>query len=1035
MRGGRLLALALVTAWCAGALLPSLALPARAAAGMPTVVEARSLTAAQARPGHGWAAWEVETSTDVEIAFSRQVAGSWSHPQAVQARPGSWDRSPSLVVAPGGVPWLAWVSTDRSEPDISRLYVTRWTGLRWAVPEAVPMGDSLSAAEPALAAGPDGTLWLAWVGFDGVDDEIFAGSRTDQGWSTPHRVGSDDRDAALYDCQPQLAVGQGGQPWLVWTGHQSGVDDEIYASRWSEAGWSTEQMVSLDDEALDVEPTLALDGQGQPWVAWKGRVTAGASSHRRILLSRWEAGSAAWTAEEVASSPPASEIEEGHASLALVRDGRMDLVWEVQAGHASILAWLEGGTRGPQGAAQLQSTVGAPEVWAIVPGDEPALVWLEPGTPRSAPLQDTAGPLAAWIDKQRDGQHTLTDPIPNRYLAFGDSITRGEYEGFTPYPALLEAMLDGMVLPSEVINAGVNGERTGGGLFRIGNELGLYRPQYVLIMEGTNDVTHNIPPAEVQENLMVMVDIARSSISQIQIMFATLIPRKDGLNPRTQAMNEQAVAPAAAGKHVRLCDQWTAFYSDPEWRQLYSDYLHPNQEGLLRLAETFFVCITEHWAPRDTIPPQAAIDPLPSPVECATAISVSWSGSDPEPGTGLATFDVQVQVDAGGWTDWLLETTLTEATYPDPQNGHVYSFRVRARDIAGNVGEYSSPVSVHVQDTHPPESVSVSELPAAQQPPFAVYWSGMDACSGPVVFDVEYRAGVQGDWFPWLSETPGTSALFDPADPQYGTSYSFRARARDQVGLWSDWSPSMSTLLAQYALRGAVLTVRHEPVIWAEVTAAGSLAVQHLAPSGFAAYLAGPGNYDLEASREGFGVLPPMHLLSVTTDVAGLEFVLPPMDDAVQDGGFEAGEWGSWQPGGTLSPTLGAEPHTGHVAVLMGGGEGRSTLSQSFLIPPTLTDATLSLLAWAEEEAGAYNTLDISLEGPNLLPITATLAFAGEGWVHAWVPVDAAVGKDVTLTFSVSGAPAVRLDEVSLGSVRSGGGLLYLPLALRNPGR
>ena len=25
-----------------------------------------------------------------------------------------------------------------------------------------------------MAAGPEGSLWLAWVGFDGLDDEIFA---------------------------------------------------------------------------------------------------------------------------------------------------------------------------------------------------------------------------------------------------------------------------------------------------------------------------------------------------------------------------------------------------------------------------------------------------------------------------------------------------------------------------------------------------------------------------------------------------------------------------------------------------------------------------------------------------------------------------------------------------------------------------------------------------------------------------------------------------------------------------------------------
>ena len=1045
MRGGRLLALALVTAWCAGALLPSLALPARAAAGVPIVGEARSLTAAQARPGHGWAAWEVETSTDVEIAFSRQVAGSWSHPKAVQARPGSWDRSPSLAVASGGVPWLAWVSTDRLAPDISRLYVTRWTGLRWAVPETVPMGDSLSAAEPALAAGPDGTLWLAWAGFDGVDDEIFASSRTDQGWSTPQRVGSDDQDAALYDCQPQLAVGQDGQPWLVWTGHQAGVDDEIYASRWSEAGWSTEQMVSLDDEALDVEPTLALDGQGQPWVAWKGRITAGASSHRRILLSRWEAGSAAWTHEEVVSSPLAWQVDERHAVLAPTQEGAIDLFWEVDGHAGSALALAHLGTSEPVELLLVRSAApGEAVTWSVTMAGAPVLVWLDPAqgqqaTVQSLPLRDGAPLLSSWDGRETSLPPESVDPIWNRYMGFGDSITRGEYGGFTPYPALLEAKLDSKVQPSESINVGINGERTYAGRNRIAGEVATYLPEYVLIMEGTNDVTGDLPPADVKENLELMVDFVKhqSGVGHVKVMIATLIPRLDGLNNRTNTMNQQAVIPAAAVSGVPLCDQWTAFKAYPDWGRFYSDEKHPNQEGLQLLADTFYECLltSYEWLHEDTTPPVAMLGPISSPVECAAAIPVSWSGSDPQPGTGLASFDVQAQVDAGGWTDWLLETALTEAIYPDLQNGHVYSFRVRARDVAGNVGEYSVPVSVQVQDTHPPESVSVYELPAAQQAPFAVYWSGTDACSGPVVFDVEYRAGAQGNWLPWLSDTPGTSALFDPADPQYGESYSFRARARDQVGLWSDWSPPVSTLLAQLTLRGDVLTVRHEPVIWAEVTVAGSLAVQHLAPSGFAAYLSAPGDYDLEAGREGFGVLPPMHLASVITDIVGLELVLPPVEDAVQNGGFEAGGWGNWQPGGTLSPTLGAEPHTGHVAVLMGGGEGGSTLSQSFLISPALTDATLSLVAWAEEEAGERNELDISLEGPNLPPITATLAFAREGWVHAWVPVDAAVGKEVTLTFSVSGAPSVRLDEVSLGSARSGGGLLYLPLALRNAGR
>ncbi len=67
---------------------------------------------------------------------------------------------------------------------------------------------------------------------------------------------------------------------------------------------------------------------------------------------------------------------------------------------------------------------------------------------------------------------------------------------------------------------------------------------------------------------------------------------------------------------------------------------------------------------------------------------VSWSGVDLG-NSGIKSYDVQVKEDAGSWTNWLVGTTETTATYTGTP-GHSYSFRGRATDNAFNVEEWPS---------------------------------------------------------------------------------------------------------------------------------------------------------------------------------------------------------------------------------------------------------------------------------------------------------------------------------------------------------
>ncbi|MCR4408538.1 MAG: hypothetical protein NUW24_16725 [Anaerolineae bacterium] len=77
-------------------------------------------------------------------------------------------------------------------------------------------------------------------------------------------------------------------------------------------------------------------------------------------------------------------------------------------------------------------------------------------------------------------------------------------------------------------------------------------------------------------------------------------------------------------------------------------------------------------------------------------ISVAWSGTDQ--GSGVASYDVQVKVDDGGWTAWLTDTTDTEAVYSG-ELGHTYTFRVRATDNVSNTGAWAEASTVVVQVT------------------------------------------------------------------------------------------------------------------------------------------------------------------------------------------------------------------------------------------------------------------------------------------------------------------------------------------------
>jgi acyl-CoA thioesterase-1 len=138
------------------------------------------------------------------------------------------------------------------------------------------------------------------------------------------------------------------------------------------------------------------------------------------------------------------------------------------------------------------------------------LIACGPPEPSSSP----AGSAAPKADERR------TAPIATRprVVILGDSLTAGL--GLPPdqaYPTLLQERLDKEGLKYEVVNAGVSGDTSAGGLARL--DWALEGDVRVLIVAlGGNDGLRGLPAEELKGNLSQIIE--RAQKRHIQVMLA-----------------------------------------------------------------------------------------------------------------------------------------------------------------------------------------------------------------------------------------------------------------------------------------------------------------------------------------------------------------------------------------------------------------------------------------------------------------------------------------------------------------------------------
>jgi acyl-CoA thioesterase-1 len=174
-----------------------------------------------------------------------------------------------------------------------------------------------------------------------------------------------------------------------------------------------------------------------------------------------------------------------------------------------------------------------------------------------------------------------------KIVAFGDSLTAGL--GLTAaesYPALLQARLDADGYKYEVVNAGVSGDTSAGGLRRL--DWSLDGNVRILILElGANDLLRGQPVAEMKKNLTEMIDRARARNVKV-VLAGMYAPTNTG--PDYQREVRDAFQSLAREHDVIfipfLLEQVGGIASLNQ-----EDGIHPNAQGTRIVADTVFKAI------------------------------------------------------------------------------------------------------------------------------------------------------------------------------------------------------------------------------------------------------------------------------------------------------------------------------------------------------------------------------------------------------------------------------------------------------------
>jgi lysophospholipase L1-like esterase len=184
--------------------------------------------------------------------------------------------------------------------------------------------------------------------------------------------------------------------------------------------------------------------------------------------------------------------------------------------------------------------------------------------------------IVAMGDSTTAGTPAFSSPLESPPRGSGDATSQYAYWLMQAHPEW------------EVLNRGVNGERSDQIRARFDRDVLSVRPAVVVLVAGVNDVYQGRPASHVIEQLRWMYDKARQS--GIGVVAGTILPYDTATpdqNARMQQINAWIRQQAAADPALGFVDTRTAVGApaNPDKLSESADHLHPSPAGYRAMAE------------------------------------------------------------------------------------------------------------------------------------------------------------------------------------------------------------------------------------------------------------------------------------------------------------------------------------------------------------------------------------------------------------------------------------------------------------------
>jgi acyl-CoA thioesterase I len=172
-----------------------------------------------------------------------------------------------------------------------------------------------------------------------------------------------------------------------------------------------------------------------------------------------------------------------------------------------------------------------------------------------------------------------------KIVAFGDSLTAGY--GLNPdesYPSLLQKRLAADGLDYQVVNAGISGDTSAGGVRRIDWSLEGGDVKVVILELGANDILRGQPISEMKKNLSTIIEHAKARGAQV-LLAGMEAPTNSGIDYRR--WTHGAFGELAKEHHVALIPFFLDRVAGVQSLNQ-EDGIHPNSEGARIVADTVY---------------------------------------------------------------------------------------------------------------------------------------------------------------------------------------------------------------------------------------------------------------------------------------------------------------------------------------------------------------------------------------------------------------------------------------------------------------